>query len=169
MAPPGMKFLVHIKPYWQQSWGVNADNCFYIGPALKHYCRYKVIMQHTNTERITNTISYQHHITLPAVSATDCLITAIKQLQDAITKHTVTEAMNEEKAINTLRELLTPTTQKKSPAKATIVPETTCPYTNIAAAPHTATLMPPAIPQQPNLCQPHIITQDDKELDDTPP
>ena len=168
MAPPGMKCLVHIKPNQQQSWGVHADNGFYIGPALKNYCCYKVIMQQTNTNRTMDTISFQHHILLPAVSATDCLVTAIKQLQDAITKHTVTEAINGEKAMNTLWELLTAHTQPKSYAQATLVPETTCPYTNISA-PHTATLMPPAIPQQPNICQPHIITQDDTELKDTPP
>ena len=100
VAPPGRKCLVHIKPNWQQSVGVHGENGFYIKPALKHYCCYKVIIQLTNTSRITDTI-------LPAVSATDCLITAIKQLQEATTKHTVTEAVNEEKAINTCQELLT--------------------------------------------------------------
>ena len=88
---------------------VHADNGFYIGPALKHYWSYKVITQHTNTE--TNTILFQHHIPLPAVSATDYLFSAIKQLLDPITKHTVTETTNEEKAINTLWELLTAPTQ----------------------------------------------------------
>ena len=37
MAPPGTKCLVHIKPNWGQSWGVHADNGFYIEPALKYY------------------------------------------------------------------------------------------------------------------------------------
>ena len=73
----------------------------------------------------------------------------------------MTEATNEEKAFDTLWELLTVPSQPQSSAKATLVHETTCPYTNIAA-PHRATLMPPGIPQQPNLHQPHIITQDDK-------
>ena len=67
-----------------------------------------------------------------------------------------------------LWELLTPPTQSKSPARATLVPEITCKFRNVSA-PHTATLMPPAIPQQPNLHQPHIITQDDNVLEDTPP
>ena len=78
------------------------------------------------------------------------------------------ETTNEEKAIDTLWELLPAPTQTQSPAKATLVPEITHPYINIAA-PHTATLITPAIPQQPNLRQPHIITQDDTELENTPP
>ena len=125
-------------------------------------------MQHTNTKRITDAISFQHHIPLPEISATDCLISAIKQWQDAIAKHTVTEATNEEKAIDTLWEMLTAPSTTKAHAKTTLVPETTCSFTNIAA-PHTATLLPPAIPQQHNLCQPHIITQDDNEVEDTSP
>ena len=156
------KQLVHIKSNGQQSWGVHADNGFYMGPAFKHYWCYKVIMQHANTKRITNTILFEHHIPVPAVSATDCIISAIKQLH-AITKHTVTEATNEEKAINTLWELHTAPTQIKSHDKTTLVPETTCPSTNIAA-PHAVPLMPPAILHQTNLHQPS-----DNELEDTSP
>ena len=159
--------LVHIKPNWQQSWGVHADNGFYIGPALKHYRCCKVILQHTNTKRITDTILFQHDIPLPAISATDSLISAIKQLQVAITKHTVMEASNEEKAIDTLWELLTAPSTTSAHAKTTLVPETTHSSTNIAAS-HTATLLPPAIPQHHNLHQAHIITQDDNEVEDTP-
>ena len=122
-------------------------------------------MQHTNTKRITDTISFQHHITLPAISTTDCLITAIKQLQDAITKHVVPAVTTEEKAIDTLRELLTAPTQPKFPAKATLVPETTHPHTNIAIL-NTTNLSPQGIPKQPNLYQPHIIIQDDNEWDE---
>ena len=111
-------------------------------------------MQHTNTKIITDTILFQYHIPLPTVSATDCLSSAVKQLQDVITKHTVKKATNEEKAIDTLWELLTASLRTKAHAKATLFSETICPSTNIAA-PHTATVMPPAIPQQPNLYQ-HI-------------
>ena len=92
---------MHIKLNRQQSWGVHAETGFYMGPVLKHYLCYKVVMQHTNTEIITNTISFQYHIPLPTVSATSatgCLITAIKQL------HVVPVATPEEKVINTLHE-----------------------------------------------------------------
>ena len=77
----------------------------------------------------------------------------------------VTEATNEEKAINTLHEFLTAPTQPTSPAKAALVPETTHPHTNVAA-PCTANLAPKEIL---NLCQPHVITQDNTELNETPP
>ena len=113
-------------------------------------------MQQTNTERITNTILFQHHIPLPALSATDCLITAIKQLQDAITKHVVTEATTEEKAIDTFPELLTAPTQPTSPAKAALVSETIHSYINIGA-PLTTNLVLQGIPKQLKLRQPYII------------
>ena len=108
-------------------------------------------MQQTNTKRITDTISFQHHIPLPAISANDCLISSIKHLQDAITKHTVMEATNEGKAIDTLQELLTAPSTTPAHAKTTLVPKTTHLSTNIVT-PHTATVLPPAIPQQYNLC-----------------
>ena len=101
----------------------------------------------THTKRITDTILIQHHIKLPAISARDGLISAIKQLQDAITKYTGMEATDKEKAIDTLQELLT------TPATATTCANTplVLTYTSLAA-PHTDNMLPQAKPQQHNLC-----------------
>ena len=123
-------------------------------------------MQHTNTEQITNTISFKHHIPLPAVSAMDCLQTAMKQLQDAITQHAVFAATTKEKAIDTLCELLAPSAKLKSPSKEAIVPVTNDhPQTN-TTAPSTPNLASQEIPKQTNQHHPHIITQDDTDSDD---
>ena len=109
------------------------------------------MMQQTHTKRIADTISFQHHIQLPAISATDRLIPAIKQLQDAITKHTGMEAINEEKAMDTLRELLTTPATTTACANIPLVLKPTCPSTHIAAL-HTDNMLTQAKPQQHNLC-----------------
>ena len=122
-----------------------------------------------STEQITDTISFQHHIPLHAVSATDCLLTAIKQLQDAITQHAVHLVTTKEKAIDTLHELLMPLAKPKSPLKEAIVPETMDhPQTNTTAL-STPNLALHGIPKQTNLHHPHIITQEDTDLADEPP
>ena len=123
MALPETKCLVHIKPNRHQSWGVHAEATFYIGPALKHYQCYKAVMQHTGTKQITDTILFQHNIPLPAVFAMDHLLTAIKQLQDAITHHVIPMATTEKKQL-TLCELFTPPAKLKSPVNKSKVSET---------------------------------------------
>ena len=60
-----------------------------------------------------DTIYFHHHVSLPAVSATDRLLTAIKHLQDAMTDHLVTATPTEEKAIKTLHGLLMPPAHHK--------------------------------------------------------
>ena len=50
LAPPKTHALVYLKPNWQSSWGLNAEPAFYVGPAVKHYPCYKVIMKNTGAE-----------------------------------------------------------------------------------------------------------------------
>ena len=86
-------------------------------------------------------------------------------IQDAITQHAVPVATTEEKAIDTLCELLTAPAKPKSPANKAIVHETR----NHTMAPSSTNLASLGIPKHPNLCQPHIIIQDDTELDEDQP
>ena len=53
------------EPNQWSSWGVHAEPKFYIGPTLQYYQCYKVIMQKTGAEQISNSISFQHHFPLP--------------------------------------------------------------------------------------------------------
>eukprot|EP00957_Ditylum_brightwellii_P069140 5250116-Ditylum_brightwellii.AAC.1 len=61
MAPPGMKCFIHIKPHKRVSWGFHAEDAWYVGPALKHYKCYTVIIKQTTAQRITDTVRFQHH------------------------------------------------------------------------------------------------------------
>ena len=78
-------------------------------------------------------------------------------------------ATTEEKAIDTLCELFTAPEKPKSPAKTAIVPETRNHIHTNTTTPSTTNLALQGIPKQPNLHHPHIITQDDTELDEDPP
>ena len=126
-------------------------------------------MQHNKTERITDTILFQHRLPLPAVSATDHLLTAIKQLQDTITQHAVPLATTEEKAIKYLCDLLTSPSQHKTLVNKSMLPETMNHPLNITTAPNIPNMAPTVSHKQNNLPHPHITIQDNTAFDDKPP
>ena len=121
------------------------------------------------TEQIIDIILFQHHIPIPTVSATDCLLSAIKQLQDTITQHGVSAATTKEKAIKNLCHLLISPSQHKIPVNKSMLHETMDHLLNDTTALSTPNMVPLVLHKQNNLPHPHIITQDDTDFDDEPP
>ena len=58
MAPPGTKFLLHEKPVQQKSWNPHGSEGWYLGPALEHYCCYRVHTNKTRAESIVDTVKF---------------------------------------------------------------------------------------------------------------
>ena len=84
LAPPGIHVLVHEKPDQRKTWGTHANDAWYIGPALEHYRCYKVYMRETQSERITDTLTwFPQQIPLPTASSTEIIAGA---LHDVITE-----------------------------------------------------------------------------------
>ena len=85
LAPPGTKVLVHHKPNRRSPWGFHAQLGWYIGPALNHHKCWKVIMDGNRAERITDTLTFQHHnVKVPQPTQADKIISATRELQCAI-------------------------------------------------------------------------------------
>ena len=79
-APPGMKVFAHIKPYKRASWGFNSITGWYLGPAVKHYRSYKVVIDSTSVEKISDKVKLKHHaITIPELTSTARIIKATGQ------------------------------------------------------------------------------------------
>ena len=84
LAPLGTEVLIHLKPSSRLTWGYHAAKAWYLLHATNHYRCIRVIMQDTGAERVTDTFRYQHHaIPVPHIT-TDRIITAARQLADAI-------------------------------------------------------------------------------------
>eukprot|EP00957_Ditylum_brightwellii_P177510 13520074-Ditylum_brightwellii.AAC.1 len=85
MAPPGTKCFIHIKPHKRASWGLHTENAWYVGPALKHYWCYTVVIKQSTEQRITDTIRFKHHnVKLPTVTPAKRIEKAVKELTNAV-------------------------------------------------------------------------------------
>eukprot|EP00957_Ditylum_brightwellii_P205998 15346352-Ditylum_brightwellii.AAC.2 len=85
MAPPDMKCFLHIKPHKRASWGFHVEDAWYVGPALKCYQCYTVVMKQSTMQRITDTVRFQHHnVKLPNVTPAERIEKAVRELTNAV-------------------------------------------------------------------------------------
>jgi hypothetical protein len=81
MAPPGTKIVVHEKPNQQRTRDPHGVNGWYLGPATEHYRNYRVFINKTRAERITDTVEFlPHEIEMPFPTPTKVAIEATKTL-----------------------------------------------------------------------------------------
>ena len=67
LTPPGIKVLAHICPKSRNTWAPDAEEGFYLGPALHHYQCHYIWMTKTTAKRFVQTIKWYPHnsITMP--------------------------------------------------------------------------------------------------------
>ena len=81
LCPPGTKALLHLKPNERPSWSFYAEDCFYIGPAWKHYRCVRVFIPKTHAERTTDTLTLMEaKIPIPLSSIDDHIKSTTEQL-----------------------------------------------------------------------------------------
>eukprot|EP00957_Ditylum_brightwellii_P116050 8853385-Ditylum_brightwellii.AAC.1 len=104
MAPPGTKCFLHIKLHKRASWGFHAEDAWYVGPMLKHYRCYMVVMKQSTAQRITDTVRFQHHnMKLPQVMPEERIEKAVRELTNAIEANPTEGPANYIKAVQRLR------------------------------------------------------------------
>ena len=92
LAPPGIHVLVHEKPDNRKSWGKHANDAWYIGPAINHYRCFRVYMRETQSERVTDTLTwFPKHVPLPTATSTEIIAAG---LQDVVKELQVPTAPN---------------------------------------------------------------------------
>jgi hypothetical protein len=67
MALSGTKVILHEKPKERQTWDPHSTDGRYLGPALEHYCCYRVFTNKTKAEQDSDTVDFflntlQYHI-----------------------------------------------------------------------------------------------------------
>ena len=58
LAPPGIKCQIHEKLNQRKSWAHHSVDGFYLGPAMQHYCCFKVFVTKTNAQRISDAVEF---------------------------------------------------------------------------------------------------------------
>eukprot|EP00957_Ditylum_brightwellii_P178000 13558420-Ditylum_brightwellii.AAC.1 len=84
MAPPGTKAYIHITPHKRASWGFKVEDAWYVGPAMKHYRCYKVVMKQSTAQQISDSVQFEHHsVHIPSIAPAQRLEKATKELTNA--------------------------------------------------------------------------------------
>jgi hypothetical protein len=132
LAPPGTKILIHEKPNQWRSWDPHGVEGWYLGPATDHYRCYRVYVNKTRAERITDNVEFfPQEIEMPFPTPTEIAIEAAKALI-----HTLNDPIpsmpfahqpyNRKQAIQTIADILKPYGSPELPTHV-IEPEATGP------------------------------------------
>lgn len=85
LAPPGIRVLIHEKPSVRETWAPHAVNGWYLGPAPLHYRSYRVWVNETSAERISDTLVwFPTKVVMPTVSSADAAEAAARDLISAL-------------------------------------------------------------------------------------
>eukprot|EP00804_Cyclotella_cryptica_P005907 CCRYP_000169-RA/>CCRYP_000169-RA protein AED:0.37 eAED:0.37 QI:0/0/0/1/0/0/3/0/377 len=170
MAPIGTECMVHVKPSRRHTWGYHAIKAWYFAPALSHYRCVRVITN-TGAVQTTDTFTFLHHtIPVPTITATDCIIHATQNLQQAIDGHTA-PAPDELEAIATLIALITSTPPDPPLPEHTVEALPTASTTTVEHYKDEPVSLPlhdsPTPPPLPTTHRPMAIPFNDDELDNS--
>lgn len=103
------------KPHTQPSWGVSSNKAWYVGPCFKHYQSFQGVLPLTKSERISDTIKFNHHaVAIPEITPVYRIIKASKQLKEAIQQQPKKAPMEDLQAIKLLREVMLGKTKPQS-------------------------------------------------------
>jgi hypothetical protein len=84
-APPGCKIIAHEKPGKRQTWAPHGQHGYSLVPAIHHYRCQNVYISATVSERIVDTLEFfPHNYQMPQLSSTNRLLTAAKDMTDAL-------------------------------------------------------------------------------------
>ena len=84
-APPATRATIFVPPETRSSWGSQAINLWYVGPAPKHYRCYKFYVPATGKTRITGQATfYPEHCEVPTEHPMDAATRVVKYLLNAI-------------------------------------------------------------------------------------
>ncbi len=88
LALLGCAVQMHESTKQRKTWDVHSLNRWYIGTSDEHYCCHKIYCHKTRSERISDTVSFQHrYLTQPVVTPADAVIKTMGDLQSILKQH----------------------------------------------------------------------------------
>jgi len=86
LAPLGCRVQVHEKTDSRGTWAFHSIDGWYLGTSPEHYRTHKCHIITTNSDRLSDTVSFQHkHITNPSPTPANKLMQAIADCRAALT------------------------------------------------------------------------------------
>jgi hypothetical protein len=150
LAPPGTKILIHEKPNQRQSWDPHGVEGWYLRPATDHYRCYRVYVNKTSAERITDTVEFfPQEIEMPFPTPTEIAIEAAKALihtlKDPIPSTPFAhQPYNRKQAIQNITDIFKPYGSPELPTHV-IEPDTTGPPKNSTRTNREPPHLPPRV------------------------
>ena len=87
LSPPGTKVISHVKPEVRNSWDLNGQSGWYVGPAMSHYRCVRIYFPATKSERICDTVRFiPHDIPFPKITTDDYLKQAADDIISILTR-----------------------------------------------------------------------------------
>jgi hypothetical protein len=114
LAPPGTKILIHEKPKQRRSWDPHDVEGWYLGPATNRYRCYRVYVNKTRAERITDTVEFfPQEIDMTFPTPTKIAIEATKELIHTLSNPIPStpfarQPFNRKQAIQTIADIFRP-------------------------------------------------------------
>ncbi len=85
LAPMGCNVQIHEKSDSRGTWAFHSVDGWYLNTSPEHYRTHKCYVKHTNNERFSDTVEFQHkRITNPTVTPADKIMKAISSCMETI-------------------------------------------------------------------------------------
>ncbi len=99
LAPLGCAVEMHESTNRRKSWDPHSLSGWYIGTSTEHYRCHKIFCKKTRSERISDTVFFQHrYITQPTVMPEDQIVKAVGDLSSAL-RHRINKQGKEEMSV----------------------------------------------------------------------
>jgi hypothetical protein len=107
LAPLGCKVQMHESTNRRKTWDPRALHGWYLGTSPEHYRCHIIFCQKTRSERISDTVFFQHrYITQPTVTPEDQIVKAIGDLTSALRQRKNIKGDAEMEGLQRLRDIL---------------------------------------------------------------
>ncbi len=127
LAPMGCAVQMHESTNRRTTWAENSINGWYLHTSPEHYWCHIIHMKKTRSEQISDMVWFKHkYITQPHITAADKIVKAINNLTCASKGKNNMDGLEQIKAIQKLKELLTKSpVQEEQPAQTELEPRAT--------------------------------------------
>jgi hypothetical protein len=106
LAPLGCAVQVHEATNRQKTWDVHSLNGWYLGTSPEHYRCHHFFCKKTQSERILDTVSFQHrYLTIPELTTEDKIVLALGDIKSILLKRSNAIGKQEWQAIKQLHDI----------------------------------------------------------------
>ena len=114
-APMGCAVQVHESPNKWLTWAPHSVDRWYLRASNEHYHCHVIFIKKTRTERISDTVHFQHkHTIQPIITTMDAIVKGLQDITHAIRSTTNTNGDDKWKALKQLEHLWCQLHRKRS-------------------------------------------------------